>query len=338
MPGQHPVGAAGAGDGCVTSRWIRSPCTAGAGSVGQFEFGAEHHALAVAVDRRLEPGAAVGPGRRPSQISPVAGSRSRASIQSAVAAARSRCPVRASRIAAGPLAGVFLKTSPRRQGMPPPSASDQAASDLAGQPAGSPRRGRCPVPVGALQGQREPGHVVVVGVGPSPAVAQPDAADQPADQPAPVRPAGRGSRRRPGSPAGAPATSSSSRGTAGARPTAASCSPRARCRAAPRAGGRAGAARPVRPRRPARPAGARRLAPVTSLAPRSVVVSWDRSNPSRERRLRGAAGRAVAALAVGRRRRPECGRGVGRHRRAGPPAGSSGDRLGRPADAADASR
>jgi len=54
-----------------------------------------------------------------------------AAIQSVILAAKSRSPVRAARIAAGPLAGAFLKLSPRRHQIPPPPAGVQPARSRA---------------------------------------------------------------------------------------------------------------------------------------------------------------------------------------------------------------
>jgi hypothetical protein len=52
-------------------------------------------------------------------------------IQSVIAAANAMSPVRAARIAAGPLAGAFLKLSRRRHQMPPPPSGVQPARSRA---------------------------------------------------------------------------------------------------------------------------------------------------------------------------------------------------------------
>ncbi|MPN07797.1 hypothetical protein SDC9_155069 [bioreactor metagenome] len=83
--------------------------------------------------RSTSQGAApVGSGRMPSTTSPVAASRQCSRNQVSVRQARSSRPRRAIRIAIGPLAGTLRKTSPTRQGMPPPSGrSSQPPSSRA---------------------------------------------------------------------------------------------------------------------------------------------------------------------------------------------------------------
>ena len=125
--------------------------------------------------------------RTPSRTSPESGSTSASSIQSAMAAANDTCPSRASRIAAGPLAGAFLKSSWRRHQIPPPPCSVQpscSCSVIAHSAEGPDRPGER---AGALHREAEPGDVVVVAVGPRAGVAPPHAAAQRPDRARPLR-------------------------------------------------------------------------------------------------------------------------------------------------------
>src|SRR5918993_3181968 len=69
--------------------------------------------------------------RTPSRTRPDSGSSGVAVIQWMMAAANSTFPTRAARIAAGPLAGAFLKLSPRRHQIPPPPAGVHPACSRA---------------------------------------------------------------------------------------------------------------------------------------------------------------------------------------------------------------
>ena len=128
-----------------------------------------------------------GPTRTPSRISPVAGSSSVSCTQSAIDAASPTCPPRASRIAAGPLAGAFLKSSPRRHQIPPPPSALHPSRNCTRDRAQR-RTSRAPSQgPGALHREAEPGDVVVVVVGPRAEVAQPHGAGDRRDRVGPFR-------------------------------------------------------------------------------------------------------------------------------------------------------
>ena len=188
--------------------------------------------------------------RIPSHTRPVAGSTKVDVIQSNSERARSRFPDRAWKIAAGPLAGAFLNSSPTRHQMPPPAAAVQPDSSrvsiaATAGPVSTPS-GRNP-----LQRKAEPRDVVVVLVRPAAEVAQPHRTHERPDQSQARTRWVRAAGRRRACPAGAPATSSSSASAAAGRATGASRCGRGPCRAAPTPG--AGAAKSLRVRQRRRP-------------------------------------------------------------------------------------